>query len=124
MTDEVLEPPSSAGSVTPGPKVDAAGYARSSYAVMPDVAEGIPGLLEALKLRSMAQLLTMLVRNRDEAISALSVLADRHNTALDSLEADKAVRKRLNETLKSLDKEAVRQLLAQAEAAKKVGASD
>ncbi|MBI5277348.1 MAG: hypothetical protein HY854_12895 [Burkholderiales bacterium] len=104
-------------------KVDASGYTRSSYAVLPDVFAGIPGLLEALKMRSLAQLLTMLVRNQDEAVAALGPLAERHNAKLSAAEGNKSTRRKLTQTLKELDHATLQKLLEQAEAAKKQGAA-
>lgn len=83
-------------------KNGAPAYARSSFAVAPDILQGLPGLIDALKLRSVAQMLTMLVRHRDEVVSALvpvvASFREREGLAAEAgIKAKKALRREIDD---------------------------
>lgn len=89
------------------------GFVRSSFAVHPDVHEGLPSLVKALGLRSTAQLLTLLVRERDTTLPALKPAAEqflKKNSA--GAASEKAQRRELKKRVDDLPAEKLAELMA------------
>lgn len=94
-------------------------YTRSSYAVPDDVHKALPGVVEALGLRSVAALLTVLARD-PEVITALRPAADRFTTQIKAGSGAKEARKQLEARLKNMTPERLAELTRLADQVEKV----
>lgn len=83
---------------------------RSGYAIRKPIAAGLPDLLNALGLRSVGRLLTMLVAHRDEAIAALLPIAEKHNKPQNT----RVLKSQFFEMVKDMDPEELKKLMERA----------
>jgi hypothetical protein len=100
-----------------------AGFVRSSFAVHADVHEGLPALVKALGLRSTAQLLTLLVRERETVLPALKPIAEgflKKSTV--SATSEKAQRRELKKRVDELPPEKLAELMRLVEQGGSAGA--
>jgi hypothetical protein len=103
---------SSQAPVTTSPPVE---LSRSSFAVKAEVLNGLPGFVKALGVKSVGQLLTMLVTHQDEALAALQPLAAKHNEARSAQDQGRAARRALAKKIKDMPGDEVARLLKIAE---------
>jgi len=86
-------------------------FARSSFAVRPHVLERLPGLVAALELRSVAQMLTMLVERQEEVVPLLKPIADQFKATQPKSITVRQVRKELKKKISDASPETLRKIL-------------
>ena len=102
------------------------GLARSSFAVHPDVLNGLAPLNKVLGLRSTAQLLTMLVRHQDQVVPALAPIVAAFKVKQAEGMGDKDRRRELKRKMDQLSPEALAKIaeIAAADAVKAPAAQE